>query len=174
MTDAILAFVSTHRDWAFALAFLCAFAETLVIFSAVVPASAILLGAGALTAAGVLDLQPLFWGGFLGSVAGSLVSWAAGRFYGPALLSRQRVRKRLGNTRRVRLWLKRWGAPAVALGHGTGPLRSVSFALAGLARIPMWQFLPMTALGAAVWAWAIPTMGALGGNVIDVVWRGLF
>jgi membrane protein DedA with SNARE-associated domain len=174
MVDAVLDFISTHRQWAFLLAFLCALAETLVVFSAMVPASAILLGAGALTATGVLDLAPLVWGGFLGSIVGSTISWWAGLAYGPAMLRRRRVRKRVGNTRRVRLWLQRWGAPAVALGHGTGPFRAVAFAMAGLARVPLWQFLPMTALGAAGWAVAIPMAGAMGGSGIDLLWQRLF
>jgi membrane protein DedA with SNARE-associated domain len=171
MIDAVLDFVSENRHWAAPVAFVCAFGETLVVVSAVVPATGVILGAGALTVAGAVDFWPLFWGGWLGSVAGSLASWTAGRCFGPALLRRRRVRARIGtaNILRSQRLMRRWGAPMVAAGHVTEPLRSVSFALAGLAAMPLRLFLPMTMLGAVVWAWAIPTAGALGGTMLDAL-----
>ena len=169
MVDATLTFISEHRDWTFAVAFLFAFAETLLIVSAIVPSTAILFGIGALVATGSLDFLPLFAGAACGAVAGSLVSWGLGRFYGPQLLRTRFVRRRIGNTRPVRRAFARWGAPAVALGHLGGPFRAVAFTLAGLSAMSLARFLPMTILGAMAWAFVTPMAGKMGGDLLGAI-----
>ncbi|MBM2576997.1 VTT domain-containing protein [Jannaschia sp. Os4] len=169
MIDAVLGWVSDNRDWAFLIAFLFALAETTLIVSAFIPSTAILFGIGGLVAAGYLDFMPLFLGAALGAVTGSLLSWAAGRFYGPALLKLGPMRRRREKMRRARLAFKKWGAPAVTVGHLGGPLRAVAFTLSGLTAMPLWTFLPFTILGAFAWAWATIMAGKLGGDLLGAL-----
>lgn len=169
MVDAVLDFVSEHRSWVFLVAFALALAETLPVVSIFVPSTAILVGIGALVATGALDFAPLFAGAAAGAVVGSMLSWGIGRRYGADLLRFGFMRRRRDRVRRARRAFRRWGAGAVAIGHLFGPLRAVAFALAGMTAMPLARFVPMTALGAAAWAYATPKAGELGGRALDAL-----
>ena len=166
MAEAVLDFIAAHRDWTFFVAFAISFAETLLIVSAFVPTTAILLGAGAIVTTGTLDFAPIFAGAALGSVLGSIVSWGIGRVWGIRLLSMSAVRRKIGRATRVRRAFLRWGAPVVAFGHLAGPFRSVAFTMAGISAMPLWRFVPMTILGAVTWAYLTPLAGRLGGDLL--------
>ena len=166
MIEAALEFVSVHRDWVFLVAFLFAFAETLLVVSVFVPSTTILVGIGGLVAAGKLDFGPLFAGAALGAVAGSLVSWGIGRRCGPGLLRARPFRRHARGLGPARRAFRRWGSPAVVLGHLGGPFRAVAFTLAGLSSMPLARFLPMTVIGAVAWAFVTPKLGEWGGLVI--------
>lgn len=166
MVDAVLAFVSEHRDWAFLVAFAISFAETLLVVSAVVPTTAILIGAGGIAGTGALDFEPIFAGAALGSILGSIASWTIGRVFGMRLLAMSAVRRRIGSATRVRRAFLRWGDPVVAVGHLAGPFRSVAFTMAGLSAMPLWRFVPMTVIGAVAWAYLTPLAGQVGFDLI--------
>ena len=168
MVDALIAFLSANPGWAFAIAALCAALETLFFVSAIVPATAVLLGAGALAAVGGVSLLPLILGGWAGSVLGSTVSWGIGRYAEPWVNARPRLKRMLGGERLKRR-VRRWGAPFVALSHLLGAFRAPAFVVAGMARMEWWRFVPATALGAVAWAVLVPYAGAAGGTVLDFI-----
>lgn len=165
---AIFDIISDHREWVFALVFLLALAETLLIVSFFVPSTAVLIGLGGLIAAGTIDLWPVFLGAALGAIAGSFFSWLLGRIYGPGLLRYGPLRRRVQQIRPVRKAFRRYGAPVIVAGHLGGPFRGFAFVFAGLSAIPAWQFLPMTILGAVLWAYLTPTLGEIG---LTAIWR---
>ena len=166
MVETLTAFLSANPGWAFAVAALCAFLETLFFVSAIVPATAVLLAAGGLSAVGDASLWPLVAGGWLGSVLGSSASWAIGRWAEPAINARPRLKRMLGGERLKRR-VRRWGPPFVAASHVLGAFRAPAFVVAGMAGMQWWRFLPATMLGAVAWAVLVPYAGAAGGTVLD-------
>ena len=59
ITHTIMQFIETHQVWSLPIIFLLAFGESLAIISLLVPATAILLGAGALIGTGVISFVPV-------------------------------------------------------------------------------------------------------------------
>ncbi|MBM2576998.1 DedA family protein [Jannaschia sp. Os4] len=168
MVDTLVSFLAANPGWAFAVAALCAMLETLFFVSALVPATAVLLAAGGLSAVGGVSLLPLVLGGWAGSIVGSTASWAVGRWAEPWIKARPRLKRLLGGERLKRR-VRNWGAPFVALSHVLGAFRAPAFVVAGMARMEWWRFVPATMLGAVAWAVLVPYAGAAGGTALDFV-----
>lgn len=167
----VLDFVSLHREWAGLIVFLLAFAETLAFVSILIPSTVLLVGIGALVAAGALDFMPLFIGAASGALLGSTISYWLGLRYGPAMMQLWPLNRDPDLLERGRASFARWGASAVLIGHFFGPLRSVAFAGAGFAAMPALVFQAANVPGSIAWAFLIPKSGELGGDALGAIWR---
>ena len=170
LVDSVLGFVGAHREWSVVLAFLFAAAETTALLSIIVPSTAILVGVGALVSTGALDFLPIWAGAALGAVAGSTLSWWLGVAFGDRILGLWPLRNYPEQVVQGTAAFKRWGLWAVLIGHFFGPLRSVAFLMAGMARIGFWRFQLVNVPGALMWAFVVPKMGELGGDVASWLW----
>ena len=170
IVDAIIGFISQHRAWAGPLAFVFAFAETLAILSIVIPSTAILVGVGAVVSTGALDFMPIWIGGALGSIGGSVLSYWLGWRYGGPILKMWPLHKYPELVFKGRDAFARWGAITIFVGHFFGPLRAVVFLMAGVARMNFALFFVVNMVGAVIWAWAIPKSGEIGGDLLSWVW----
>jgi len=166
-------FVSAHRAWAPVIIFLLALGETTALVSLIFPSTAILLGVGALVAAGALDFLPLFAGAALGALAGSSISYWLGRRYGSEIMDRWPLNRNPRLTERASAAFAKWGAGAVLLGHFIGPLRSVAFVMAGIATMRIALFQLANVPGAIAWAFVIPKTGEYGSGALGAAWRAL-
>lgn len=118
-----------------------------------VPASLVMLSAGAFGAAGDLVLWQAAAAALAGAVAGDLTGYAAGRVGGGALL------RRLGRTPRRRAALDRaaatmeaQGPPAIFLSRWLfSPLGPYVNLAAGALRVPPARFAPPAIAGEAIW-----------------------
>jgi membrane protein DedA with SNARE-associated domain len=171
---AVVDFVSAHRQWAPAIVFLLAFAETLAFVSLLIPSTAILVAVGALVAAGALEFEPLFVAAALGASIGATVSWWIGLHYGPSVLRRWPFDRDPRMLERSERAFARWGALTVLIGHFVGPLRSVAFVAAGTASMPVRVFQLASLPGAIIWAFVVPKSGEVGGALIGQIWRSAF
>lgn len=169
----VLDFISANRGWAPAIVFLLAFGETVAIVSLIVPSTAILVGVGALVAAGSLDFWPLFAAAASGAICGSTVLYFLGHQYGPAMLKIWPLNRDQDMVRRGSDAFARWGAWAVLAGHFVGPLRAVAFVAAGFSRMRSAQFMAANIPGAIAWAYLVPKSGEIGadatGNMLNML-----
>ena len=117
MLATVVDFVSAHRDWAPVLVFLLALGETIAFVSILIPSTAILVGVGALVAAGGLDFAPLWVGASLGALIGSTFSYWLGDRFGPRMLALWPLNKDPALVARGTSAFARWGAVTV-LGPG--------------------------------------------------------
>ncbi|QOL80337.1 DedA family protein [Pseudooceanicola spongiae] len=130
------------------------FAATLTSCLAVpVPASLIMLGAGALAAAGDLPIALLLIAAFIGALIGDHIGLLLGRGLQGALQGRLKPGKRAVATMdEARSFLIKRGGLAVLLSRfplsPLGPY--VNFA-AGAARMPLLKFTPFTFIGELIW-----------------------
>lgn len=169
--DGILAFVRANNGWAFWIALLFALGENTAFISIAIPSTAILLGVGALVATGELSLLPIWAGASVGALLGSFFSYWLGWRYGDWMLGIWPLRDRPELVAKGKDAFLRWGVFAVLIGHFFGPLRAVVFVMAGIARLPFWQFAPVNIAGSLAWAYVTPAFGEVVGQGIGWLWR---
>lgn len=172
-TSALLDLVSRNSGWAPWVVAVLAAMESLAVVSFVVPSSAVLVGVGALVAAGSIDFGPVWLGAVLGAAAGTTLSWWVGYAVGPAILSAGPLGRHPGPVERARGWFERWGIAAVFLGHVFAPVTSMVFLLAGVARVSFLRFQAANLPGAMVWAFFLPKAGEIGASVAAWLWSRL-
>jgi membrane protein DedA with SNARE-associated domain len=151
MTESLLALLPV---WGAALLAVVTFLSCLAL---PIPASIVMLTAGALAASGDLPLVPALLAALGGAVAGDQVGYAAGRRWGGAALARA----------------ARSPARAAVIGQATGTLHRRGTAGIFLSR---WLFSPLgpwmnLAAGAAAMSWARFTPAAILG---EAVWVGVY
>src|SRR6476646_5490945 len=81
----ILAFIEANPGWAMLVIGLTAFGESFVFLSLLFPGTTILIAAGALISAGILDPISSVIAGIVGAVLGDSVSFWFGQKFGPLL-----------------------------------------------------------------------------------------
>ncbi len=99
--------------------------------------------------------------GTLGYLAGSIAGWAIGLYGGrPLLEARGRwlhvTPQRLDRAER---WFERWGNVGVLVGRITPIVRSFVSIPAGVLEMPLAPYTVLTAIGSAIWAFAIAGIG---------------
>ncbi|MFI0446882.1 DedA family protein [Actinomadura sp. 6N118] len=118
------------------------------------PSELVLPLAGFAASQGTMSLfMALFWT-TLGSVAGALLTYLLG-----AWLGRDRIRSlivraplmKASDFDRTERWFLKHGTKAVFFGRMVPLFRSLISLPAGVERMPMRQFLPLTALGSLIW-----------------------
>src|ERR1700759_4038189 len=136
-----------------------------------VPSEVIMMFGGALAAGAIPGAHPslvgVFAAGVLGTVAGSYVSWAVGKYAGQAAIRRwgQRVGIREHEIDRATVWFERHGPVAVLLGRVIPVIRTFISLPAGFAEMPAGKFGLYTALGCIPWTAALGIAGyAVGAN----------
>jgi membrane protein DedA with SNARE-associated domain len=136
-----------------------------------VPSEVIMLFGGALAAGAVAGAHPLLGGivaaGVLGSVAGSYLSWAVGRYAGQPAFRRwgRRVGIREHEIDRATAWFERHGPVAVLVGRVIPVIRTFISLPAGFADMPAGVFGLYTTLGTIPWTAALAIAGyAIGAN----------
>jgi len=166
----LVEFVRQHEAWAAPIVFALAFAESLAFISLLVPAWAALVGIGVLIASGDLNFWPIWIAGAIGAALGDWLSYWIGIKLGPPVahiwpLSRHPELLPKGET-----FVKRWGPLAIFIGRFFGPLRASVPLVAGIFRMPFWEFQIANFTSAFVWAGVLLTIGDVGAKVIKWVW----
>jgi membrane protein DedA with SNARE-associated domain len=105
--------------------------------------------------------------GAVGYLLGSIGGWAIGLYGGRPLLERRGRLLHLSPARlaRAERWFDRWDDWAVLVGRVTPVARSFVSIPAGVFRMPLPRYTALTALGSAVWCFALAGAGwALGSS----------
>ena len=118
-----------------------------------IPSELLLPLAGSRVASGDFDYLGAVAAATVGSVAGALILYAAGRLGGRPLLLRHGRILRLDERRLDRAddWFDTHGSKLVLFGRMIPGVRSVVSVPAGLSEMPIGRFVALTALGSAVW-----------------------
>ena len=118
------------------------------------PSELILPVAGFAASRGSLGLIEVIIWATIGSVIGALALYGVG-----ALLGRERMRKLLvkvplvsiEDVNRTEAWFDRHGRATVFFGRMIPIFRSLISIPAGVTRMSMWRFIPLTAAGSLIW-----------------------
>ena len=103
--------------------------------------------------------------GTIGYLLGSILGWGIGRYARPFVETHGRW-IHLGPTQleRAERWFERWDDWAVLIGRVTPVARSFISIPAGLFRMPLGRYVVLTAIGSAVWAFALAGAGWAAGR----------
>jgi membrane protein DedA with SNARE-associated domain len=118
------------------------------------PGRVLLIGAGALAAAGEVSVLAMIALAAVGAVVGDHAWYVAGRWHGQRVLAFFcRITARAeGCVDRANALLRRFGALAIVIGRFAAGLRIVVTAVAASSGMPYYQYLLAEVVGALVWA----------------------
>ena len=99
--------------------------------------------------------------GTIGYLLGSIVGWGIGLYGGRPLLERHGRWFHFSGDRldRAERWFDRWDDLAVLIGRVTPVIRSFISIPAGVFRMRFWRYVLLTAVGSAIWSFALAGVG---------------
>jgi membrane protein DedA with SNARE-associated domain len=167
----VVEFVRVHEAWAAPVVFALAFGESLAFISLLIPAWAALVGIGVLISSGNLNFWPVWVAGSIGAALGDWLSYWIGVKLGPPVAHMWPLSRHPELLPKGEAFVKRWGALAIFIGRFFGPLRASVPLVAGIFRMPPWQFQTANFSSAFVWAAVLLTLGDVVGKILKLVWR---
>lgn len=158
----LLAFVERNQAWAGLVFGLMAFGESLVVVGVLVPATGVMMAAGALIGTGQLPFLDIWIGGALGAALGDAISYWVGLRLGPhveRIWPFSRHPETLAAARNV---FARWGWTAILIGRFIGPLRASVPTVAGMSAMPVVPFQLANFGSAILWIPVLIAPGSMG------------
>lgn len=153
--EIIVTFVRAHQAWTAPMAFVVAFLESFCFFSIVWPGTAILIGISALLAKSDIEIDvlwPAIFAAGLGGTLGYAVSYWIGLYYKDDMRTIWPFNRNPGLLEKGQAFFDRWGALSVFFGHFFGPVRAIIPVIAGMYKVPQWQFQLANITSAFIWA----------------------
>lgn len=158
-----IAWITAHPYAALVLLFFTSLLDAVFLIGAFVPAAAVLFGLGALVALGSVDYWPAVLVASAGAVAGDFLSFYLGRRYGDQLFDWKLLRRYPEAIANGRRFFERHGGKGVMLARFLGPMRAITPAVAGAARMDLRLFLLADSAAAVPWAMLYITPGVVFG-----------
>lgn len=161
LLQAVGDFIARNHMWAGVILGLITFVESLAVIGAFVPATGLLVAAGGLIAAGVLDPANVIIGCIIGAVLGDAVSYWAGRRLGIRFLQRPMFKPHRRRIAWTRLYCRRYGVLSIFVGRFFGPLRAFVPLTLGMLRMRQRAFQFGNVTSGIVWVLAMLAPGYL-------------
>lgn len=147
--------------YGYLIVFLAALAEALPLLGWLVPGQAVIIIAGAVAAAGYLDITTLILITIPAGIIGDGLGYHLGRRYGRAFLEKYGKKLRIGprHLERSELLFAKYGPFALVVARFSFLTRAVGPILAGMARMRARVFWPVNVIGAIAWSVAYGVLG---------------
>jgi membrane-associated protein len=164
-------FVTLYGPWIYALLFLIVFAETGLVLTPFLPGDSLLFAAGAMAAAGALDIILLIALLSAAAILGDGVNYAIGRAVGPRVFragtrdgfwSRALNREHLD---RAHAFFERYGGKAIVMGRFAPIIRTFVPFVAGAVSMTYSKFALYNVAGGIIWVLVCTGAGYAFGNV---------
>jgi membrane protein DedA with SNARE-associated domain len=169
-TTDVLTFIRTHPEMAAMVIGFTAFAESFAFVSFFFPGFAILVAAGAMVQAGLIDPVAAASAGAVGALGGDMISYAIGRKASDGLRRWRLFANHPEAFDRGENFFRRYGLASVFFGRFFGPLRAFVPLVAGTCRMRFSAFVAISALSAAIWAPALLFSGYVIGTIARSGW----
>jgi membrane-associated protein len=169
--DYLLKLVAEYGRWIYAVLFAVIFAETGLIVTPFLPGDSLLFAAGAISAAGGLDIRLTAILLLGAAITGDAVNYALGRAVGIRVIERSRVDPRWGRwvnpayIARARVFFERHGGKAIVLGRFMPIVRTFVPFVAGAAEMSYPAFALYNVTGACIWVGLCLGAGYFFGNL---------
>lgn len=138
------------------------------------PTEAVLIGAGVLAASGEVPLYLVVAVAAAGCLASDMINFTMGRRMGMRALDRV---NRNVKARAMVVWtadqLASKGETILIAARFLPAGGIVGALLAGALKWPLRRFVPVAAIGSAVWSLYPATMGYIGGQIVDEAWLAM-
>ena len=165
-------FIERHSFWAGPVLGLITFGESMVLIGAFFPATALMVVAGGLGAAGVIDPIPVLLWCIVGASAGDAVSYWVGRAMGPKAWRHPLMKGRRRVLARARLFFRKYGTVSILLCRFMGPVRAFVPLIAGMTTMSQRRFQLANVGSAMVWVPIMLAPGYLAGKGVSLGFGG--
>ena len=146
---------------------LMVFLESGVPIGFIFPGDSLLITAGVLGAAGLLNIQLLIIGVFVAAVLGVNAGYYIGKKYGIKMFSNEQ--SRIFNPRNIKhaeSFYESHGGKAIVLARFIPVVRTFAPIVAGIAHMNYKKFMIFNIIGALIWAVGVTMLGYALGNTI--------
>jgi membrane protein DedA with SNARE-associated domain/membrane-associated phospholipid phosphatase len=167
-TQELIAWLNTHPGWGFAIVFLVAFFESLVLIGILLPGIVILFGVGTLIGLGLFEMIPIWVAASTGAFLGDSLSYALGHRFRGHLLDIWPFSRYPALMERGTRFFHAHGAKSVVAGRFIGPLRPIIPSVAGMMGMKPSRFLAVDIPACITWAPSFLLPGMLFGASLEV------
>lgn len=167
----LLELTATYGVWIYAILFAIVFAETGLVVTPFLPGDSLLFAAGAIAAAGALDVRLAAVLLLIAAVAGDAVNYSIGRSAGLRIIHLARTDPRWGRwinpayVTRAHEFFERHGGKAVVLARFVPIVRTFVPFVAGVAEMSYRSFARYNVTGGIAWVVICVGAGYVFGNV---------
>lgn len=164
-------FVSLYGPWIYALLFVIIFAETGLVVTPFLPGDSLLFAAGALAAAGSLDITLLIALLCTAAILGDAVNYSMGKFVGPRVFRSDLPQGFWGRAlnrehlNRAHDFFERYGGKAIVMGRFAPIIRTFVPFVAGAVSMTYSKFAFYNIMGGVVWVVVCAGGGYLFGEI---------
>lgn len=159
-------FVAEHGAWVYGLLFLIVFMETGFVVTPFLPGDSLLFVAGAVAAAGGMELPLIMATLIVAALCGDNVNYWIGRLIGPRLFRFDTGRwLKRENLDRTHAFMERHGPKAIIIARFVPIVRTFVPFVCGLGRLTYARFLVFSVLGALLWVGLLVPAGFFFGNL---------
>lgn len=167
--ETAIAWINAHPNAAGIAIFLVAFFDSLIIAGIVVPALPLLIAIGTMVGMGHINPWYAIVSAALGALLGDGLSYWVGRRWGNQLLTSWPFNKYPMWISKGEQLFKRRGVTSILIARFVGAIRPFVPAIAGMAKMPVTRYFPISAVACVLWAVTFLAPGMLLGASYDAV-----
>jgi membrane-associated protein len=162
----LAAFVAQHGVWVYGLLFLIVFCETGLVVTPFLPGDSLLFVAGAIAAAGDMNIAALMATLVAAALCGDNVNYWVGRWLGPKVFHFERSRWfNPAHLARAHAFYGRHGGKTIVLARFVPIVRTFAPFVAGASAMNHSRFQFFNILGALIWVLLLVLLGYFFGNI---------
>lgn len=166
LDDHLQALVANYGAWVYLILFLIVFCETGLVVTPFLPGDSLLFVAGAIAAAGGMNIHLLVLLLFIAAVLGDAVNYGVGHYLGPRVF--RSTESRWLNPRhlqRAHAFYERHGGKTIIIARFVPIVRTYAPFVAGAASMSYSRFALYNVTGAALWVVSLGYAGYFFGNM---------
>lgn len=158
--------VQDYGAWIYLILFVIIFCETGLVVTPFLPGDSLLFVAGALAAAGGMNVHLMVGLLIVAAILGDAVNYAVGRYFGPKIFHYEG--SRILNPRhleKTHAFYERHGGKTIIIARFIPIIRTYAPFVAGIANMPYPRFAMFNVVGAVVWVTSLSYAGYFFGNI---------
>jgi membrane-associated protein len=158
--------VESYGVWVYAILFAIVFMETGFVVTPFLPGDSLLFVAGAVAAAGGMDVGVVAATLVTAALCGDNVNYWVGRFLGPKVFQFEGSRwLKQENLDRTHAFMEKHGPKAIIIARFVPVVRTFVPFVCGIGRLTYGRFLGFSVLGALIWVGLLVPAGYFFGNL---------
>ena len=158
--------VESYGVWVYAILFAIVFMETGFVVTPFLPGDSLLFVAGAVAAAGGMDVSLVAATLIVAALCGDNVNYWIGRFLGPKVFKHEGNRwLKRENLDRTHAFMEKHGPKAIIIARFVPVVRTFVPFVCGIGRLTYARFLGFSVIGAVIWVGLLVPAGYFFGNL---------
>ena len=166
LDEHLQALVAAYGPWIYLILFLIVFCETGLVVTPFLPGDSLLFVAGAIAAAGGMNVHLLVVLLIIAAILGDAVNYAFGRYVGPRVFSQQQSRwLNPKHLQRAHAFYEKHGGKTIIIARFVPIVRTYAPFVAGAASMTYSRFAFYNVSGAILWVVSLAYAGYFFGNL---------